>query len=833
MTEYATTPSELEAYKESLNRTNDWVIAHSPTNSLSHFSDPHVPPSRTPTLAPLSGFLDEGEGEGEGDGEESKRKSVPPRMFLRYKDGRPDLPIEMYSESLAQHSPVPGPAPASRHPSQASQRVPSERTVRDPPRPRVTESLEYAPSRHSQARSHHSALSQNGPAQVASHAPSRASSTGAGLLGSHVQTGQAPSRHSTTSPASHRSGAPSNTGSRTREVPMEDIPQELSGSAHDGVSLHSRHSRQSSGSSRASRHNSTSLMDASAQPIPSRMSAAGPSHQPSAGSQRSLHTHAAQAIPPPLARSQPSAIHLPTVAVSHHSQQAMDEVPAEIASRHSRQSSRHSNGSDISHHSQTREIPVAGGPPSSYSAREHRVAASHRSRISQQDPPPEAPSEHRPPSIHSIHSEHNHASHRPAIVYAPSPHHVPRYSPPAIVPASQYNGSQYIGAPQASVPGSRHGSAVSRSQSLGQPREVPEPVPVLPSHASQRDGVPGTSGSHYQSQHSRTTQQNYPRAISASASHPPQGQYYRDPNRATPQGSVAYAQPSGPVSNPAYQNQYHTVPRSNHRERGKLAMANPSVDGGGAVFIRDFGAAARSHSLSRYPNPMAVPRSGPVAEQPAPAASAQVPAPSPSFGPPQPDDGPHISQLADHAAEPQTRGMNSRARSGSVSRHSNHTSEPWSVVDVPTSMRSRTSSVSSASTYYVLASPGQKVRVIHVPYDNDKTINPSSTSSLRRRFFQRSASSTNASRTPTTNASRAATAAPAVSDADRTDQRRRLFFNRLFDVNWGARERSRKTEEPEKPEDAHTEKAEADGESRRSETSSRRRLLRRNNTSRA
>ncbi|EPQ49846.1 hypothetical protein GLOTRDRAFT_141657 [Gloeophyllum trabeum ATCC 11539] len=145
-------------------------------------------------------------------------------------------------------------------------------------------------------------------------------------------------------------------------------------------------------------------------------------------------------------------------------------------------------------------------------------------------------------------------------------------------------------------------------------------------------------------------------------------------------------------------------------------------------------------------------------------------------------------------------------------------SEPWSLVDAP----SRASSVSSASTYYVLASPRQR----HVPYD-DKSATAGSPPSSRR-FFQRSASSANAGH------SGAAPAPPPTTQAD-AGHVRKPFYQRLFNMNSGGRERrgdgvSGGVDEKEKKKT--TADGEQEGQEREAEKRRGRRLLRRNNTAR-
>ena len=86
MTEYTTSSHAVREYMSSRDRTARWVQTHSPTES--EFYSPSLPPSVIDGLVPSS-----------PPSEADSSHSTPPKMVLRYNDGRPDIPI-----------PHPGPA---------------------------------------------------------------------------------------------------------------------------------------------------------------------------------------------------------------------------------------------------------------------------------------------------------------------------------------------------------------------------------------------------------------------------------------------------------------------------------------------------------------------------------------------------------------------------------------------------------------------------------------------------------------------------------------------------------------------------------------------------
>jgi hypothetical protein len=78
MTEYSTSPAAVEVFRHSKERTAYWVRSHSPFHN--RFRSPDSPPSVREELV------------GRESDEESSH-SLPPKMVLRYGDGRADIPI--------------------------------------------------------------------------------------------------------------------------------------------------------------------------------------------------------------------------------------------------------------------------------------------------------------------------------------------------------------------------------------------------------------------------------------------------------------------------------------------------------------------------------------------------------------------------------------------------------------------------------------------------------------------------------------------------------------------------------------------------------------------
>ena len=80
MTEYTTSSHAFREYMSARDRTARWVQSHSPTEG--EFYSPSLPPSVIDGLVPSS-----------PPSEADSSHSTPPKMVLRYNDGRPDIPI--------------------------------------------------------------------------------------------------------------------------------------------------------------------------------------------------------------------------------------------------------------------------------------------------------------------------------------------------------------------------------------------------------------------------------------------------------------------------------------------------------------------------------------------------------------------------------------------------------------------------------------------------------------------------------------------------------------------------------------------------------------------
>lgn len=93
MTEYATSPQAIEAFRNSKERTAFWVRSHTPY--YGQFHSPDSPPS-------VVGELEE------RDSDDDSTHSLPPKMVLRYGDGRADIPISHWHYD-GMHDPHRGP----------------------------------------------------------------------------------------------------------------------------------------------------------------------------------------------------------------------------------------------------------------------------------------------------------------------------------------------------------------------------------------------------------------------------------------------------------------------------------------------------------------------------------------------------------------------------------------------------------------------------------------------------------------------------------------------------------------------------------------------------
>lgn len=97
MTEYTTSPEAIAVFRNSKERTSDWVQSHSPYHG--QLCSPDSPPS-------VVGELEEHESD------EDSSHSLPPKMVLRYGHGRADIPISHWHYENAHDSRW---EPASRH----------------------------------------------------------------------------------------------------------------------------------------------------------------------------------------------------------------------------------------------------------------------------------------------------------------------------------------------------------------------------------------------------------------------------------------------------------------------------------------------------------------------------------------------------------------------------------------------------------------------------------------------------------------------------------------------------------------------------------------------
>lgn len=110
MTEYATDPEAIQEFFHARDRCANWVNVHS---QGMHFMSPSSPPSILSDSDAAS--------YGPSESDTSSAHSLPPRMLLRYEDGRPDVPI-----SHDRHSPTQSRAhpQSSRHRSRSGSLVP-------------------------------------------------------------------------------------------------------------------------------------------------------------------------------------------------------------------------------------------------------------------------------------------------------------------------------------------------------------------------------------------------------------------------------------------------------------------------------------------------------------------------------------------------------------------------------------------------------------------------------------------------------------------------------------------------------------------------------------
>ncbi|TFK81050.1 hypothetical protein K466DRAFT_558396 [Polyporus arcularius HHB13444] len=108
MTEYATDPETIQEYLNSRDRCANWVNIHS--QGLSYVSPSSPPSILSDDDLPLSGS---------SVSDAASSHSLPPRMLLRYGDGRGDIPISHDSSPTHSHQPQ-----SSRHRSRSGSQIP-------------------------------------------------------------------------------------------------------------------------------------------------------------------------------------------------------------------------------------------------------------------------------------------------------------------------------------------------------------------------------------------------------------------------------------------------------------------------------------------------------------------------------------------------------------------------------------------------------------------------------------------------------------------------------------------------------------------------------------
>ncbi|KZT23861.1 hypothetical protein NEOLEDRAFT_1243003 [Neolentinus lepideus HHB14362 ss-1] len=126
--DYEPGPRNIASYVASRKRVANWVKSHAaqPHNPADYFYSPSQPPSRIPS------FLSDSSGAVEGDDEYDNESiySVPPKMVLRFDDGRPDVIIEPSLEEKDHHA---RPARAIRGRSASASNVLHPKTTIPPP----------------------------------------------------------------------------------------------------------------------------------------------------------------------------------------------------------------------------------------------------------------------------------------------------------------------------------------------------------------------------------------------------------------------------------------------------------------------------------------------------------------------------------------------------------------------------------------------------------------------------------------------------------------------------------------------------------------------------
>ncbi|KAI0365793.1 hypothetical protein BV20DRAFT_1027465 [Pilatotrama ljubarskyi] len=150
MTEYATDPEAIQEFLTARDRTANWVNVHAGGINF-------VSPSSPPSIISDSDAPSYGPSESDS----SSTHSTPPRMVLRYPDGRPDVPISsdgVPSPTSSRRSHTYGPQSSSRHTRSRSGSHAPPPAAEVPPAsaPRYAQTLPYATgSRYAQSTHPH------------------------------------------------------------------------------------------------------------------------------------------------------------------------------------------------------------------------------------------------------------------------------------------------------------------------------------------------------------------------------------------------------------------------------------------------------------------------------------------------------------------------------------------------------------------------------------------------------------------------------------------------------------------------------------------------------
>lgn len=195
MTEYTTSPEVYQEYMSARERTAYWVQAHS--SDPDGFYSPSIPPSEVEGLIPSSPPSDAG-----------SSYSLPPKMVLRYNDGRPDIPIPHVNTSLPPRRRDPPPHPPSHYRSHTSSSIHHAR-----PSSPITIHPPHHSSQHGRSGSHVSTpsyLRRPEPLGATAGSPEEIR-----VLPSHAPPNPAPPRFATAPSSNH----PRSHHSRSKSLP--------------------------------------------------------------------------------------------------------------------------------------------------------------------------------------------------------------------------------------------------------------------------------------------------------------------------------------------------------------------------------------------------------------------------------------------------------------------------------------------------------------------------------------------------------------------------------------------------------------------------------------